>query len=182
LLLLLLATVALPRAAAGQDAVLEWNTHLNTAVLAGGTGPLPATRVTAMVQAAVFDAVNGIARRYPSVHVAGKGHGGASQEAAAIQAAYAMLVRIYPLQAATLLAKRNASLGALGLSHGEERRGAVERGVAWGQEVADAIGRGVRPMASRPILRRHSAAPLSTESGARRLRPIWMARDRTSPR
>ena len=63
LLLLMLATVALPRAAAGQDPVLEWNTHLNTAVLAGGTGPLPATRVTAMVQAAVFDAVNGIARR-----------------------------------------------------------------------------------------------------------------------
>ena len=102
-------------------------------------GPLPATRVTALVQAAVFDAVNGIARRYPSVHVARKGHGGASQEAAAIQAAYAMLVRVYPLQAATLLTKRNASLGALGLSRGEERRGAVERGVAWGQEVADAI-------------------------------------------
>ena len=47
LLLMMLATVALPRAAAGQDPVLEWNTHLNTAVLAGGTGPLPATRVTA---------------------------------------------------------------------------------------------------------------------------------------
>ena len=50
-----------------------------------------------------------------------------------------MLVRIYPMQAATLLTKRNASLAALDLSRGEERRGAVERGVAWGQEVADAI-------------------------------------------
>jgi hypothetical protein len=139
LLLTILATVALPRVAAGQDPVLDWNTHLNTAVLAGGTGPLPATRVTALVQAAVFDAVNGIARRYSSIHVARKGHGGASQEAAAIQAAYAMLVRIYPTQAGTLLIKRNASLAALGLSRGEERRGAVERGVAWGQEVADAI-------------------------------------------
>jgi len=138
-LLTMLATAALPGAASAQDPVLEWNTHLNTAVLAGGTGPLPATRVTALVQAAVFDAVNGIARRYPSIHVAPKGHGGASQEAAAIQAAYAMLVRIYPLQAGTLLTKRNASIGALGLSRGEESRGAVERGVAWGQEVADAI-------------------------------------------
>jgi hypothetical protein len=138
-LLMIFATVALPRVAAGQDPVLEWNTHLNTAVLAGGTGPLPATRVTALVQAAVFDAVNGIARRYPSIHVARNGHGGASQEAAAIQAAYAMLVRIYPMQAGTLLTKRNASLAALDLSRGEERRGAVDGGIAWGQEVADAI-------------------------------------------
>ena len=112
LLLMMLATAALPGAAAGQDPVLEWNAHLNTAVLAGGTGPLPATRVTALVQAAVFDAVNGIARRYPSIHVARKGQGGASQEAAAIQAAYAMLVRIYPMQAGTLLTKRDASLAA----------------------------------------------------------------------
>jgi hypothetical protein len=37
------------------------------------------------------------------------------------------------------LAKRNASLAALDLSHGEKTRGAVERGIAWGQEVADAI-------------------------------------------
>jgi hypothetical protein len=139
-LLFALATTGLSRAAsAGQDPVLEWNTHLNTAVLAGGTGPLPATRVTALVQAAVFDAVNGIAGQYPSIHVARTGHAGASPEAAAIQAAYAMLVRVYPLQAATLLTKRDASLAALALSRGDAGRGAVERGVAWGQHVADEI-------------------------------------------
>jgi hypothetical protein len=139
-LLFALAVVVLPGAAAAQsDPVLEWNGHTLTAILTGGTSPTLATRVNAMVNVAMFDAVNGIDRRHRSLYVAPHGAGSASAEAPAIQAAYGILVRFYPAQGATLLAKRNASLAALDLSHGEVRRGALESGVAWGQEVADAI-------------------------------------------
>ena len=57
----------------------------------------------------------------------------ASKRAAAVQAAYAILVARFPAQETGLTAKRTASLDAIG--SGES----VERGVAWGQDVAEAI-------------------------------------------
>jgi len=48
-------------------------------------GPV-STRVTAIVEAAVFDAVNGIERRYTPIHVDFAAPAGASKRAAAIQA------------------------------------------------------------------------------------------------
>jgi hypothetical protein len=50
------------------------------------------SRVAAIVQASVYDAVNGIERRYTPIHVAPAAPRGASRRAAAIQAAYASLV------------------------------------------------------------------------------------------
>jgi hypothetical protein len=64
------------------------------AALVAGTSPPVTTRVAAIVQAAVFDAVNGIARRYTPLHVEPAGPAGASREAAAVQAAYAALVQL----------------------------------------------------------------------------------------
>jgi hypothetical protein len=60
----------------------------------------------------------------------------ASQRAAAIQAAYAILLHLYPKQSGTLTAQRNASLAALGSS---EKAQWIDAGVTWGQTVADAI-------------------------------------------
>jgi hypothetical protein len=47
------------------------------------------------VQASVFDAVNGIDHRYTPIHVTSSAPGGASRRAAAIQAAYAVLIKFY---------------------------------------------------------------------------------------
>ena len=52
------------------------------------------TRVGAIISASVFDAVNGIERRYTSIHVEPAAERGASRRAAAVQAAYAALVNI----------------------------------------------------------------------------------------
>jgi hypothetical protein len=46
------------------DEVAGWNQTLFRSVIIAGTSPLNTTRVNALVQAAVFDAVNGIDRRY----------------------------------------------------------------------------------------------------------------------
>jgi hypothetical protein len=122
-------------AAAFADEVTDWNQNLFQAALAATppTNPLVMSRVTAIVQSAVFDAANGIARKYTPIHVEPAAPGGASQWAAVVQAAYATLVALYPDQLAALDAKRAASLAAI--PDGPPK----ERGIQWGQTVAAGI-------------------------------------------
>ena len=86
---------------------------MNDTVIAGGTNPLVTSRNVAFVSASVFDAVNGIEPRYRPLLVTPNAPRHASQRAAAIQAAYAMLLKLYPAQAAVLTADHDASLAAL---------------------------------------------------------------------
>ena len=51
------------------DEVTDWNQMMLRVGLVAATSPLNMTRVAALTQAAVFDAVNGIDRRYTPVHV-----------------------------------------------------------------------------------------------------------------
>src|SRR6202521_5775047 len=113
LLAVVLATNPVPMSAASPDPVLEWIGIMNNSVIAGGTNPLVASRVVALVSASVFDAVNGIEPRFRALYVRPDAPHHASQRAAAIQAAYAILVNQYPAQSATLTAQRNTSLAAL---------------------------------------------------------------------
>jgi len=137
LIVALLAAGPLPVSAAAPDTVLEWIGIMNTTVLAGGTNPLVSTRVVALVSASVFDAVNGIEPRFQPLHVKPAAPHNASQRAAAIQAAYVILVDLYqPQQSATLKAQRDASIAALAST---EKAQSIAAGVAWGQTVADAI-------------------------------------------
>lgn len=57
---------------------------MNDTVITGGTSPLVTTRVAAMVSASVFDAVNGIERRYQPQFVRPNAQHPASQRAAAL--------------------------------------------------------------------------------------------------
>jgi hypothetical protein len=118
------------------DEVTDWNAHMVAAMQAAGPIPIVSSRDAAMVAAAVFDAVNGIEQRYEPIHVDMAAPRGASRRAAAVQAAYAILVRRFPTQEADLRAKRAASLDAIGDGGGGQ---SVARGVAWGQQVADEI-------------------------------------------
>src|ERR1051325_4823934 len=69
------------------DEVNDWNQNTFTAVFTAKITPLFTTRVTALVQSAVFDAVNGVYKRYSPVHVPPAAPDGASARAAVIQAA-----------------------------------------------------------------------------------------------
>jgi hypothetical protein len=122
--------------AARADEVTDWHEHTLTALGNAGTNPLVSTREMALVSSAVFDAVNGIERRYEPIHVAADAPRGASKRAAAVEAAYTVLVARFPSQSADLGAKRTASLDAI--SNGSNGN-SVERGLAWGQDVAEAI-------------------------------------------
>jgi hypothetical protein len=132
--LVLLVVPLVLASAAGADEVTDWHEHMLVALATGGGNSQIKSRNAAMVSAAVFDAVNGIERRYTPIHVPTGAPRGASQRAAAVQAAYAVLLDRFPAQADDLSAKRAASLDAIG-GDGQSLR----RGVQWGQTVADAI-------------------------------------------
>src|SRR4029434_1805745 len=110
----LIAAVALaglagePRVRA--DEVTDWNQNMLLAAHVAGTSPFVMSRAAAIVHASIFDAINGIERRYTPVHVTSKAPRGASRRDAVIQAAYVSLVNLYPAQKATLNAELTASL------------------------------------------------------------------------
>ncbi len=139
LLVLGLAMLVLARPmsvlAATADPVLEWIGIMNDTVLAGGTNPLVTSRVVALVSASLFDAVNGIDGRLQQIHVEADAPRCASERAAAVQAAYAMLLKLYPAQSDSLTMHRNASIAAIT----EGNPHSVQAGIAWGQQVADSI-------------------------------------------
>jgi membrane-associated phospholipid phosphatase len=121
------------------DEVTDWNQLMFQAALVAKTSPLVMTRVAAIVQAAVFDAVNGIERRYTPIHVEPAAARGASRRAAAVQAAYGTLVKLYPSQQSTFDAELAASLAAISSEDAGEHSVSIARGIEWGQTVADAI-------------------------------------------
>jgi hypothetical protein len=123
------------------DVVVRWNQIFNDTVLATtpAANSLVTSRSAALMAAAVFDAVNGIERRYVPLHVTELAPGRALADAAAVQASYSTLVRLYPAQAGNLTARRAESLASLMGSDRRHAVSAVEEGVAWGQFVADAI-------------------------------------------
>jgi hypothetical protein len=116
------------------DEVTDWNQTMITAFATAGVSPLAGTRLGAIVEGSVFDAVNGVERRYTPVHVTPAAPSGASARAAAIQAAYAALVALFPAQKATLDAQLAKSLDAL-----RAKKAAIAAGRAWGQTVAEQI-------------------------------------------
>jgi hypothetical protein len=129
-----MALAGLLTGAARADEVTDWHEHMLTVLTTAGVNPPVSTREAALVSAAVFDAVNGIERRYEAIHVSADAPRGASKRAAAVQAAYVVLVTRFPAQAAELNAKRTASLAAIA-----DGGNSLDRGVEWGQDVAEAI-------------------------------------------
>src|SRR5256886_12710554 len=139
---LCLAVVALVIAMssfARADVVTEWTQNAQQALLTAKTSPVGSTRVLAIMHVAVFDAVNGIEQRYTPIHVDFDAPAGASRRAAAIQAAYATLVKLFPSQQASLSASRDASLASIASDDAAEDSQSIARGIEWGQQVADDI-------------------------------------------
>jgi hypothetical protein len=86
-----------------------------------------------MVHAAMHDAVNSIAPKYEAYAVRVSSPADASIEAAAVQAAYGVLIRLIPAQTAVLDAARSASLSTI--PDGAPK----EEGLAVGEAVAGQI-------------------------------------------
>jgi hypothetical protein len=127
------------------DQVLDWNQIFIETLIATNTRNSSSQRLGAIVHTAIFDAYNGIERRYTPIfvqNVDGNGQSlvpnGASRRAAVIAAAYTALVALFPSQERTLTERYAASLAALSHDGGDGGQ-SRERGIAWGTQVAQAV-------------------------------------------
>jgi hypothetical protein len=115
------------------DAVVEWNDILLDAVRLDRTAPPKASRAMAIVHAAIYDAVNSIARTGEAYLVEHVAHPRASLPAAAAAAAHATLTALFPAQVSTFDA-------ALAVTLSDIPNGPLEdAGVAVGQFAASQI-------------------------------------------
>jgi hypothetical protein len=118
--------------------VLDWNQIFIDSLIVTNTAGAVSERLGAIVHTAIFDAYNGIERRYTPIFVHDEAPNGASRQAAVIAAAYTTLVNLFPSRKQALDDAYAASLAALsddGGDGGESR----ERGIAWGTVVAQSV-------------------------------------------
>jgi hypothetical protein len=133
-----LLTVTSPASAdtpASPNSVVVWNANAQTAIWdVARENPWVQSRSFAMVQGAVYDAVNAIARRpYEPYLVAPAANGTESTDAAVATAAHRVLLSLFPAQQARLVAEYEQYLA--GIPDGP----AKQRGIAIGGQTAAAM-------------------------------------------
>src|SRR5262245_39767261 len=133
---------------AGGNAVLEWNQVFYETLVASATPNSSSQRLGAIVHTAIFDALNGIERRYTPVFFDSPAPHGASRRAAVAAAAHTALVGLFPSQKPALDAHYEASLSALRercthitqtRPHGHSCESRIDLGESWGITVAQAV-------------------------------------------
>ena len=135
------------------DVVTDWNVTAADITFAAGLGPPPANRTLALVQTAVYEAVNAITRRYPPDRVALNAPPDASVAAAVTAANHAMLSRLVPSQQVAIDKASVIALGAItdgpaktaGIAAGEQAAAAV---LAWRADDNAAAPERYRPAAT----------------------------------
>jgi membrane-associated phospholipid phosphatase len=95
------------------DVVLDWNAIAVKTAVTNGQNPFAQARYGAIVQLAVFEAVNSITGDYQPYLGTISAPAGASADAAAIEAAYRVLSTYFPASATALDMARATSLGAI---------------------------------------------------------------------
>jgi hypothetical protein len=119
------------------DVVTDWNATFEAAMRNPRQLVFVQSRVAAMMHVAMFDAVNGIARKYSPLRVTTPPPPGARAEAAAVQAAYTTLLALFPEKKAAFDTQLATSLGQIQGSEGDSQ--SIAAGRAWGESVAQQI-------------------------------------------
>ncbi len=125
-------TITRIAATGGPNAVLVWNQATLNAIQTDGTDPLMSSRALAMVQAAVYDAVNNV-EGTPAYYIAIAAPTDSSIDAAVDAAAHDVLGYLYPAQQATFDALLTSQLALLPSGQG------TTDGETVGQAVGNAI-------------------------------------------
>lgn len=127
---------------AAADEVLDWNATAVAAIQVPPAVPGPLqSRALAIMHVAIFDAVNGIERRFtqitPDTYLNSEAPRGASRRAAAVQAAHTALDSLFPAQ--DFDDELEASLAAIAADSAIENSESIQQGRAWGEQVARAV-------------------------------------------
>jgi membrane-associated phospholipid phosphatase len=133
----ILCAALIPSPSSRADMVTDWNETAEVVIRASTPSPPIRIRALAIVNAAIYDAVNGIARTYQPYFVTDAAPPGARQEAAALQAAFTALMGLFPAQAGLLEEKLAESLASIPGHRGQSQ--SIARGRAWGEHVAQAV-------------------------------------------
>ena len=113
--------------------VLDWNNQALGAIQSSSTNTPMASRNLAMLQIAVYDAVNAIDGGHTSYHASGTAPTGASMDAAAASAANTILSALYPALGSSFTSLYSDQLSAISDSQ------AKTDGINWGNDVATQI-------------------------------------------
>jgi hypothetical protein len=148
--LLLIATSWLAGSLAEADVVTDWNITAGDIAVAAKLPPPPTYRIMALVQSAVYEAVNAITKRYPPDRVTLDAAPGASVDAAVAEANRATLLQLVPSQQTAIDNAYQAALSVIpagqakiaGLAVGEKAAAAI---LAWGAVDGAATGETYRP-------------------------------------
>jgi hypothetical protein len=126
--------------------VLEWNALGATTII--GQSAFAQARFAAITQLAVFEAVNAVTGDYQQYTGTIAAPDGASAEAAAVAAAYRVLINYFPGSAATLDPARTASLAAI--ADGTAKTDGIAVGVAAADAmIALRVGDGSTPLTNK---------------------------------
>ena len=127
------AFALLPHATARADVVTDWNVVATETVFAAGLPPPPANRAMAIVQTAVYEAVNAITKRYPADGMALIAAPDTSIDAAVTAANRAVLVALVPSQRTAIDAAAQKALSGI-----PDTR-AKDAGIALGEQAAKMV-------------------------------------------
>jgi PAP2 superfamily len=130
---LVVAAALLAGPMARADVVTDWNVKAGEIVVEARLGPPPANRVLAIVQTAVYEAVNAITKRYPAGGLKLEAAPGASVEAAVAAANRATLAQLVPAQQAAIETTYQAALATVADGPAETT------GITVGEQAAAAI-------------------------------------------
>src|SRR4051812_20178708 len=113
------------------DTVTDWNGYASNAIVVTAGQPPPAAVLSfAMVQGAVYDAVNAIDRGHRAYLPQPPADASASKDAAAATAAYRVLVSLFPSQQQTLQRLYDASLAGIADTPPGTKAGGITAGEA----------------------------------------------------
>ena len=130
------ATLAAAAPLARADTVTDWNDTASTTIVAVAGQPPPVAVLSfAMVQGAVYDAVNAIDGGHRAYLVEPAARRTDSEGAAAATAAYRVLLALFPAQQPALDSRYQASLAAMP----DAPAGAKAAGIAVGEQAAAAM-------------------------------------------
>ena len=127
------ATSLLACSTARADAVCDWNTKVGEIIVNAKMGPPPANRTMAIVNTAVYEAVNAITKRYPAGTLKLEAAPGTSVDAAIAAANRTALSKLLPSQQVTIDLAYQAALSKI--ADGT----AKSSGIAVGEQAAAAV-------------------------------------------
>jgi len=127
------ATSLLACTTARADAVCDWNTKVGEIIVSEKMGPPPANRTMAIVDTAVYEAVNAITKRYPAGTLKLEAAPGTSVDAAIAAANRTTLSKLLPSQQVAIDFAYQAALSKIADG------AAKNSGIAVGEQAAAAV-------------------------------------------